>query len=244
MTVQGRTILITGGASGIGLALAQGLHRLGNTVIICGRRLQALEAARERLAGLVVRQCDLTRADSRRELVEWLQSAHPQLDVLINNAGVQFEQDFASGDVQLDAIAAEIQINLTVPILLSAQLLPLLRQSSASAIVNVTSGLAFCPLAQVPVYCATKAALHSFTLSLRHQLSHSSVRVIEIVPPIVRTELGGGFEEHPGGPPVMTPDAFVAQALAELARGTEEVLVGMAASIRAQGEDFFPVMNR
>jgi len=139
---------------------------------------------------LQTRVCDVSKAASRKSLLEWLASGFPALNILVNNAGIQCAIDFRTGR-NLPQVDAELSTNLAGPIHLSALLIPLLRKQKHSAIVNISSGLAFTPLAAVPVYCATKAAIHAFTLSLRHQLRNTSVRVFEAAPPIVRTELAG-----------------------------------------------------
>ena len=232
MKWNGNTILITGGATGIGLALAESLLTRENTVIVCGRSVRTLQAARAALPGLITCRCDVSDASGRRDLIEWLASNYPRLNVLVNNAGVQYRPDFAAGSVKAAKVAEEIGINLLTPILLSAELLPMFKAQPAAAIINVTSALAVCPIAAMPVYCATKAALHSFTMSLRHQLAATAVRVIELVPPMVDTALGGVA----GGAGAMTAREFAMEALAGLERGETEVLVGGARKLREQGE--------
>jgi uncharacterized oxidoreductase len=242
LKLENNTILITGGATGIGLALAKSLSET-NRVIICGRSEAALQQARADVPGLVTKVCDLTDSVSRLALVQWLQAEHPDLNVLINNAGIQARRDFTNDPV-MGSLEQEIAINLTAPISLIAELLPLLRQQGDACIINVTSGLAFSPMADMPVYCATKAALHSFTLSLRHQLKATGVRVIELAPPIVDTQLGGGTRS--GGTvnrTMMTPEDFSHEALLKLAEGRDEVLIGVSEQTRQMGETLFERMN-
>lgn len=242
LKLTGNTILITGGATGIGLALARRLSE-GNQVIICGRSEAALHQAKIEVPTLVSRVCDVADAASRRAMVEWLQAEHPSLNMLINNAGVQARRDFTA-DPAIDTLDQEVAINLTAPIHLIAELLPTLRQQGESCIINVTSGLAFSPMADVPVYCATKAAFHSFTLSLRHQLKATGVRVIELAPPIVDTGLGGGTRSDGAASRMMvTPEQFASEVLAQLAEGKDEVLVGIAVQTRQMGEALFERMN-
>jgi uncharacterized oxidoreductase len=237
------TILITGGGSGIGLALAANLLQRGHRVIACGRDAARLRAAKERLSALETITADVSSAVSRASLLDWLQGNAPELSMLINNAGIQRHLDLRSSDIAMQKVESEIAINLHAPILLALAVLPLLRKSSSSTIVNVTSGLAFCPLAEVPVYCATKAALHSFTLSLRHQLA-GYVRVVELAPPIVATDLDrDGRRPDSGGPPMISPDAFATEALDRLFAGEDEIAVGMAAGLRARGEALFNDLN-
>ena len=238
------TVLITGGGSGIGLALAANLLRRGHRVIACGRDDGKLRAAKEHLSGLETIAADVASAASRASLLEWLNRHAPDLSMLINNAGIQNHLDLRSSDVATHRIEAEIAINLNAPILLTLAALPILRKSPNATIVNVTSALAFCPLAEVPVYCATKAALHSFTLSLRHQLA-GVARVVELAPPVVATDLDrDGRRPGSGGPPGIAPEAFATEALDRIFAGESEVTVGLAATLRARGEAMFSDMNR
>ncbi len=243
MNLTGNTILITGGATGIGLALARRLAQQGNQVIICGRSEASLDKARQEVPELVTRVCDVTDTDSRRSMVEWLKADHPALNVVINNAGVQHHRDFTNNPA-IDTLDQEVAINLTAPIHLIAELLPQLRQQAQAFVINVSSGLAFSPMADVPVYCATKAAIHSFTLSLRHQLKPTGIRVIEIAPPIVDTGLGGDTRsEGTVNAMMVTPEEFATEALAQLEADKDEVLVGVSAKTRELGEAMFERMN-
>lgn len=191
MNLSSNTMLVTGGASGIGLALATRFHAAGSTVVVCGRREGKLRDARERLPGLVTRVCDVSSAGERRALVEWVTRDFPELNVLVNNAGVQRYPELAGGEGDWAESEEEIAINFEAPVHLSMLLVPHLMRQKAPVIVNISSGLAFTPLSRAPVYSATKAALHSFTLSLRHQLAETPIQVIEIAPPAVNTDLGG-----------------------------------------------------
>lgn len=243
MKLAENTILITGGATGIGFALARSLSEKGNQVIICGRNEAALQKAQEEVPALGTRVCDVADAESRRSMVQWLKTSHPNLNVLINNAGVQHRRDF-NNDPAIDTLDQEVAINLTAPIHLITELLPALKQQERAFIINVSSGLAFSPMADVPVYCATKAALHSFTLSLRHQLKATGVRVIELAPPIVDTGLGGNTRS--GGTAnrmMVSPEEFAAEALAQLEADKDEILVGISADTRRLGEALFERMN-
>jgi uncharacterized oxidoreductase len=188
--LSSHTVLITGGATGIGLALAERFLAAGSRVLVCGRREDALRRARDRHPALVTRTADLADPASREALAAWAVAEHPDLDVLVNNAGIQRYPRFTEPE-PWEATVGELRINLEAPIHLSALLVPHLRARAAPAIVNITSGLAFVPLAHAPVYSATKAALHSFTLTLRHQLRETPIEVVEIIPPAVDTDLGG-----------------------------------------------------
>lgn len=240
MDLSGSTALITGGASGIGLALAARMLDAGARVVVCGRREEKLAEAREHHASLCTRQCDVGDAREREALAGWVTAEFPGLNVLVNNAGIQ--RRFALEERQRWAeIEQEIDVNLSAPIHLSLLLAPHLRGRPGATIVNVTSGLAFVPMASAPVYCATKAALHSFTLSLRHQLAGSSIEVVEIIPPAVNTDLGGpGL--HNFGEPL---DEFADAVVERLVAGDREIAYGSAArSSRASREELDHVFER
>jgi uncharacterized oxidoreductase len=243
MNLSGNTVLVTGGASGIGLALASRFLAAGSRVIVCGRRHAALRDAVEAHPELVTRACDLARADERESLAEWVVDAFPDLNVLVNNAGIQRRFQLTDPE-SWETTHHEIAINLDAPIHLGMLLLPHLQAKPSAAIVNVTSGLAYVPFVAAPVYSATKAALHSYTLSLRHHLADTSVRVIEIVPPAVNTDLGGpGL--HTTGEPL---DAFADAVVAHIAAGELEIGYGSAEHRRLEAnavfDGWFERMNR
>ncbi|MFD2573794.1 SDR family oxidoreductase [Spirosoma soli] len=190
MQTTNNTVLITGGSTGIGLAIAEVLIKAGNEVIICGRRESKLLEAKQKFPQLHTRVCDVAQKSAREELYQWATSEFPHINMLFNNAGIQKEIDFLTGASGLYDEESEIETNLVATIHLSALFIPhFLQQQKECAVANVTSGLAFIPLKIVPVYCATKAGLHSFSISLRSQLAKTNVRVFEIAPPIVKTEL-------------------------------------------------------
>ena len=233
MKTKGNTILITGGATGIGLALAEVFLRKGNEVVICGRREQKLSEANKKLPGLHVHRCDVAGAAGRKALFDWATASFPELNVLINNAGIQKEIDFRKGPAAYPGGDSEIETNLEAPIHLCALFIPHLMKRKDAAIVNVSSGLAYVPMASTPVYCATKAGLHSFCLSLRHQLRETSIKVFELLPPWTDTELGGaheGGEErgYRGAPPAEVAEG----CFAALAKDEFEIAVGQAQSLR------------
>jgi uncharacterized oxidoreductase len=239
VNLSGHTVLVTGGASGIGLAIASRFHAAGSRVIVCGRREKALRAASDEHPGLITRQCDLAREEAREALAEWLLDEHPTLDVLVNNAGIQRRFRLAEPEPWVDT-REELAVNLDAPIHLTLLLLPALR-ACRGTIVNVTSGLALVPMAIAPVYCATKAALRSFTLSLRHQLRDEPVRVVEVLPPAVNTDLGGpGL--HTFGAPL---DEFADAVMTRLANGETEIAYGMSeANVRKAHEAFDDTFDR
>ena len=246
MNLANNTILLTGGATGIGLALAERLQAAGSQVIAVGRRADKLQEAQQRIPGLLTYQADLAQPAERIALAEWVQREYPQVNVLLNNAGISNQVAIADLGTSLNAWEQERQelaINLEAPIHFSALLLPHLQGKPGATILTVSSGLAFAPLAATPVYCATKAALHSFTLSLRYQAAKLGVAVVEIIPPQVQTDLGGPGT-YSGGEPV---EAFADGVLARIAAGEQEVGYGISESwrlaSREQHDAYFAQMN-
>ena len=229
MNISNNKILITGGASGIGLGLTERFVKEGNTVIICGRRADALEAVKERLPSVVTRVCDLSVASERETLCSWVASAHPDLDVLVNNAGMQNWMNVSDADFFKRA-QQEIAINIEAPLHLTSLFL---RLPSLTTVMNVTSGLSFVPLSKVPVYSATKAFFHSFTLSLRYLLKEKGIEVIEIVPPALNTDLGGkGL--HDQAPPV---SEFIEAIFAQLKEGRTTLSFGFSEGMLKAGPE-------
>ena len=232
MNMRGNTIFITGAGSGIGRGLAEAFHKLGNKVTIAGRRQQLLDDVCAANAGMSSYVLDVTDPTGLRDVAQQVISDYPELNCVVANAGVQRVHNFASDQAPDDeALAEEIQTNLLGVIRVCAAFLPHLRKQPRSTLINVSSGLAFVPMAIIPVYCATKAAVHSFTVSLRHQLRNSAVNVIELVPPYVATDLnraaGQSRPAGSGGSP-MPLDEFIAEAMKELSTATEEAAIGFA----------------
>jgi uncharacterized oxidoreductase len=243
MQLASNTILVTGGASGIGLALADRFARAGSTVIVCGRRADKLTEAQGQVPALKTITCDLSTPDGRVSFASRVTRDFPALDVLVNNAGMQRYPKLTDNE-DWAATHEEIAINLEAPIHLTRLLMPHLLARPRAAVVNVTSGLSFVPLARAPIYCATKAALHSFTLSLRRQLKDTKVEVVEIVPPAVDTDLGGpGL--HTFG---VNVDEFADATMKQLAAGAIETSYGFAAqssqASRAELDQIFERMNQ
>jgi uncharacterized oxidoreductase len=220
MILTGNTILITGGGSGIGLALAREFHQRGNTVIIAGRRKSALDAATAANPGMYSLVMDAADPASIASAAQTLTRDYPTLNAVLNNAGIMRPEDLKSGATgDADAIIAT---NLLGPIRLTAALMQHLLQQPRATILNVSSGLAFVPLAMTPTYCATKAAIHSWTQSLRYQLQDSRIKVLEIIPPWVATELMG---EVPDDPRAMPLGDFIAETMQLLATEADEICV-------------------
>jgi uncharacterized oxidoreductase len=230
MKLTGNTILITGGTSGIGFELASRFVELGNQVIVTGRSASNLEAARGKLPGLHAIQSDVADPQQIVDLYRQVAEAFPRLNLLINNAGIMRKLDLQAADADLQDLTREIDINLSGTIRMAVQFLPLLKRQPEAAIVNVSSGLAFVPLPISPVYSATKAALHSFTQSLRIQLRNTRVKVIELAPPGTDTPLfAGDFgSEDTGGVKPMPLAVLVKHALAGLAGDKPEIRPGLA----------------
>ncbi len=208
MNISGNTILITGGGSGIGRGLAEALHAKGNQVIIAGRRKAALEETVAANPGMRYLTLDIEDPAAIKAFAALAAAEHPKLNVLINNAGIMRPENVLKVQ-KLEDAEAIITTNLLGPIRLTAALLPLLRKQAQSTIINVSSGLAFVPLALTPTYCATKAAIHSYTCSLRYQLKDTATEVLEIIPPYVQTDLLGGAED----PRAMPLQDFIAQTM-------------------------------
>lgn len=234
MRMSNNTALITGGTSGIGRALAQELLRLGNTVVITGRDPGRLKAACQALPGVHGYICDQTDPKAIAQLYDQVVGEFPSLNVLINNAGVGLKRDLTSSSTTLDSLASEILTNLVGPVQLVTQFMPQLRRQPSAAIMNVTSGLAFVPLAAKPVYCATKSAMHAYTLSLRAQLHPTNVRVFELAPPATATAFNDGQDDmNIRG--AMSADAVAKAAISGMRRDRLEILPGAALILKTIG---------
>ena len=210
MNITGNTILITGGGSGIGRGLAEALQAKGNQVIISGRRKAALEETVGANPGMKYLTLDIEDPAAIKAFANQVAAEFPALNVLVNNAGIMRPETLLEQPDDLSDAEAIVTTNLLGPIRLTAALLPVLREQAQSAIINVSSGLAFIPLAITPTYSATKAAIHSYTCSLRYQLKDTSTEVLEIIPPYVQTDLMSGAVEDPRAMPLKD---FIAQTV-------------------------------
>ena len=211
MKTTGNTILITGGGSGIGRGLAESFHKLGNQVIVSGRTQRTLDAVVAANPGMRALTVDMADAGSVREFAARLASEFPDLNVLVNNAGVARMENLRDQPADLADAEAMVATNVLGPIRLTAALLPGLLRQKHAAVMNVSSGLAMVPLAAMATYSATKAALHSYSESLRHQLRDTAVAVLELIPPYVQTTLGG--EQQANDPRAMPLGAFIAEVM-------------------------------
>jgi uncharacterized oxidoreductase len=234
MQTSNNTILITGGATGIGLALAVEFLDKGNEVIICGRRENALNEAQSKYPKLHIRQADISKIEERKSLASWTTQNFPKLNMLVNNAGIQ--REFLMDDKNVaDKFATEneIEINLTAPIHLTMLLLPHLKSQQNSAIVNISSGLAYVPISIMPVYCATKSALQSFSKSLRYQLRNDNIKVFEVSPPVVDTDLDNGARDQRGQTNKgLKPEVVATETLKGLSNDNYNIAVGQVKILR------------
>lgn len=237
MNLSQNKILITGGASGIGLGLTERFLLENNTVIICGRRASLLAEIEQKHPSVITRVCDLSIESERIALYEWVTENHSDLQVLVNNAGIQHWMDISDEDFYQKA-SAEIMTNILAPVHLANLFAQL---DSLKTIINVTSGLSFVPLTKVPIYSATKAFFHSFTQSLRHLLKLKNIEVIEMIPPALNTDLGG-IGLHEGQPAVSD---FVDAVFAQLKEGKMELTFGFSEMLaKANPEALLQTFNR
>lgn len=248
MNLNGNTILITGGGTGIGAGLAREFHARGNKVIIAGRRLEPLQKLAATHPGMVVLTLDVMDKAGIAAFSAQVTREHPDLNILINNAGIMRPEDLTANAVSLEEGEQTIAANLLGPVRLASALLPHLRAQTRAAVINVTSGLAFLPLAMTPMYNATKAALHSYTQSMRFQLRNTSVQVIEIIPPYVQTELTG--PQQASDPRAMPLDAFIQETMANFEKNpdltencVEAVLPLRKAEVNGGYDAFFQTLN-
>jgi len=248
MEISGNTVLITGGATGIGYAMVESFLEAGNEVIICGRREERLLKAQKKHPELYIKVCDIADEADRRTLVEWATANFRNLNILVNNAGVQRDIDFTKGIAEFLAGESEIKINLEALIVLSGLFIPFLTGKKEAAIINVSSGLGFVPAARMPVYSATKAGIHAFSLALRQQLLKLEIKVFEVVPPAVDTELNqegrakrGNFKAD------LKPEKLMASVMKGFKNDVFEIGYGMTEGFikasRAELDKSFQQMN-
>ena len=243
MNTSNNTILVTGATSGIGLAFAEEFLKLGNKVIICGRRVERLNVLKLKHPELITIACDITDSKQRETLANEVIKDHPDTNILMNNAGIQLVADLTQ-PADLSRINEEIETNLIAPIHLGSLFAKHLASKSEAALINISSGLAFVPISFMPVYCATKAAIHSLSLSWRHQMKHTSVKVFEIIPPSTDTELGhqrrADKTQTHGGMPL---HEFLAEAMEAIKNDILEAPIGQSKGLREKREEMFHIIN-
>lgn len=237
MELTNNKILITGGASGIGLGLTERFVRENNTVIVCGRRESVLKELTDKFPSVITKVCDLSVEAERIELFNWIADQHSDLNVLVNNAGIQNHMKVTDEDFY-QRTKNEIATNIEAPLHLTSLFINL---NSLTTVINVTSGLSFVPFTAVPVYSATKAFFHSFTLSLRYLLKSKNIEVIEMIPPALNTDLGGkGL--HDAAPAV---SEFIETIFDQLKDGKTELTFGFSeAMVKASPEDLKAAFKR
>lgn len=227
MKLSNNTILLTGGTSGIGLELLRQFYKLNNTIIVASRNADKLNNLRTEFPKVSTVVCDLGNSKSVRELLEHCLNTYPELNILINNAGIQYNYNWQEEEDGFHKISREIKINLTSPLYLIYGLLPLLSKQKEAAVINVTSALAFHPKRSAPVYCASKAALHNASKSLRYQLEDSSVKVFEIIPPLVDTPMTAGR-----GKGKISPEELAEEFMGNFKKNRFESYIGKSKILR------------
>jgi len=226
MKLTGRTILITGGSAGIGVAFALKFLELGNQVIVTGRRQSALDELKAKYPKLHTVQSDVADPAQIAFLAKRVKAGYPKLDVLMNNAGVMLHKNLKAPAADLDGLMTEVNINVGGMIRMTSAFIDILTANKGT-VINVSSALAFVPLPSAPIYCATKSAVHSYTQSLRFQLEETGVEVIELMPPAVKTALTADLPEGDGVTLIST-DELIKQSFAALKAGKVEIRPGQA----------------
>ena len=226
MKLTGRTILITGGSAGIGVAFALKFLELGNQVIVTGRRQSALDELKTKYPKLHTVQSDVADPAQIAFLAKRVKAGYPKLDVLMNNAGVMLHKNLKAPAADLDGLMTEVNINVGGMIRMTSAFIDILTANKGT-VINVSSALAFVPLPSAPIYCATKSAVHSYTQSLRFQLEETGVEVIELMPPAVKTALTADLPEG-DGVTLITTDELIKQSFAALKAGKVEIRPGQA----------------
>jgi uncharacterized oxidoreductase len=221
MKLENNTILITGGSSGIGLALVSAFYELNNKIIIAARDFEKLTGIKKHCPDIEIIKCDLSKQADIDELVVFIEQRYPNLNMLFNNAAIQYNYQFLAEQNIVNKVEYEVSVNLTSTIKLCGLLLPTLIKNDNAAIINVSSGLAISPKKSAPVYCATKAAIHNFTKAFRYQMEGTSVKVFEILPPIVETPMTEGRGKNK-----ITPEQLVKEFMRDFKNNKEESYIG------------------
>ena len=232
MKLTSKSIAVTGGSSGLGLELSRQLVERGNVVVAVGRDPERLDHARQAIKGLKTFRADIADPAQRLELLDFVRKDLPSCDMLINNAGIMRAVDFNDAQ-EREALEAEIAINLEAPIQLTSLFIPVLRAQPAACIVNVSSGLAYAPFPVAPVYSATKAAMHSYTQSLRIQLKASGIGVVEVIPPGLDTPMiTGDMRSAMAGQRMASAEQIAATIIRRIEAGDSEIAPGTSSMLR------------
>ena len=240
MNLTGNTILITGGSSGIGFEMARQFLKRSNNVIITGRDEKKLHEVKQQLDGVTIIRSDVSKPGDIEKLYQLAVSNFPDLNILINNAGILQTLNLRDSNLSATDLTQEIDINLKGTLLMNNVFLPLLQNNNNPAIVNVSSGLAYVPLPIAPVYCSTKAAIRSYSLSLRAQLRNIGIKVFDLAPPLTETEMIGGFDEEDiKGVAIMPVEEMVAGFLKGFAKDNYDIRMGAANQLWFMSR-FFP----
>jgi len=223
MKITGNTVLVTGGASGIGLSIAGSFLENMNNVIICGRNNDKLNRIKKQYPGIRSIQCDVSSPPEVARMFDYVAEQFPSLNILVNNAGIQHRYDFLNDEDALKKINEEIDINFKAAVSLTRIFLPILAKASEAAIINVSSFLGIVPKSSAPIYCATKAALHSFSKSLRFQLQGTTVKVFDIITPLVDTDMTRGYMDDAGK---MSPETLAREVIRSIKKDNYEIKPG------------------
>lgn len=228
MHMPSQSVLITGGTGGIGLALAEEFSARGAAVAVCGRDEKKLASVREQHPTWQVVRCDVTKAEDRTVLLATAQKLARPLTILVNNAGIMPDDDLSRGNADVARLRETVETNFFAPLELTNMFLPFLSRQKEAAIVNISSGLIDVTFAGTPIYCAAKSALHAYSVALRHQLRQTSVKIFEVIPPAVDTDLVRRYEF-----PKARPAEVAKKAADAIEAGREEIRIGMAKSLYA-----------
>src|SRR5450759_2056735 len=239
MDISGNTVLITGGARGIGYAFAEYFLKTGNKIIICGRREERLLEAKKKHPEFQIKVCDVAKEADRNSLAEWATSNFDTFNIVVNNSGVQRDVDFTKGVSEFLSGENEIRINLEATIVLSGLFIPHLIGKKEASIINISSGLGFIPVARMPVYSASKAGVHAFSMAIRQQLLKSGIKVFEVVPPAIESELNPEVRAKSCNFKIdLMPGEFVDAVMEGIKNNIFEIGYGMTAGlIKASRED-------
>jgi len=223
MKIEGNTVLVTGGASGIGLSIAKAFLERGNSVIVCGRNIEKLDGVKKQHPDIHAIQCDVSNPIEVTQMIDYLKSNFPSLNMLVNNAGIQHQYDFLTDENALKKIDEEIDINFRSIARLTKIVLPDFVMAPEAAIINVSSFLGIVPKSSAPIYCATKAALHAFSRALRFQLQRSTVKVFEIITPLVDTDMTRGRDNDAGK---ISPETLAREVIRSIEMDNYEIKPG------------------